>query len=281
MKLKTALITGAASAALLASSGAVAGDHYIGVFGGFATFGDDFIASASGSTTSTVYHSVAFPHTHFFTAIYGATFEEDFESGWVVGASIGTSIAPQVRGELEVAYRTFDINEGAKADAGLYLNSSKVKYSSAKYSNQETVLADFDVSSAGDINIWSFMTNLWYDFDMGNNSSAIQPFVGGGFGLARMSMNYSASMAGTFTATSVLPWSASGSTIPVTMATNNNNDDWVFAYQFGGGAAYVLGNGSSISAQYRYFGTTDAQLGLSEVSGESHNLMIGFNFPIN
>ena len=39
-----------------------------------------------------------------------------------------------------------------------------------------------------DLETWSFMYNIWYDFDFGD--SPIRPFVGGGIGFAHASLDF-------------------------------------------------------------------------------------------
>jgi len=275
MKLKSALFSGAAAIALAAASNASAADLYIGVFGGFSTFEDEINVSPVGTYFVEEFHSVSITntHTHFLSATYTADFNFAFEDGWVLGAALGWQMSPQVRSEFEVAYRTFDLDKRANVGieaamrTGLYNNTG-----SLSYSNTATFSTNVPAEMSGDSNVWSFMGNVWYDFDWGN--SPIYPFVGGGLGLARLTPEFNGQASGTFSATGM-------GTVYASLTTGFDDDDWVYAYQFGAGLAWDMDLGGTLTAQYRYFGTANAQFLNISVNAESHNWMLGFNVPLN
>jgi len=132
----------------------------------------------------------------------------------------------------------------------------------------------------GELETWSFMMNVWYDFDFGD--SPIRPFVGGGIGFAHASLEYD------FTATLPSISQTGYSTVdissrPFAYRGNGEATDWGFAYQVGAGLGYDLGNGMMLSAQYRYFNTGAMDLSLAdqiEVNLESHNFLVGLNIPL-
>ena len=59
-----------------------------------------------------------------------------------------------------------------------------------------------------------------------------------------------------------------------------DGSDWVFAYQFGVGAGYTLDNGIRLSAQYRYFGTDEAEIDNAQIQGEASEFLFGISFPL-
>ena len=86
----------------------------------------------------------------------------------------------------------------------------------------------------GDVRVLSAMANAWYDFAV---DFPVTPYVGGGIGFANVDAE--ASFAG---------------------VTIVDDDDTVFAYQAGAGAAYPLTETLSVFAGYRFFGTVDPRL---------------------
>ena len=86
----------------------------------------------------------------------------------------------------------------------------------------------------GDVRVISAMANAWYDFAV---DFPVTPYVGGGIGFANVDAE--ASFAG---------------------VTIVDDDDTVFAYQAGAGAAYPLTETLSVFAGYRFFGTVDPRL---------------------
>ncbi len=247
---------------------------------------------------------VGFRVAKYSSASAERSWTDGFDSGFVVGASIGWDFGTGFRTEFEVAYRKNDIDGGASYDqsnrtfgfftakytgvvtfvtgyVGFYkymqtLNTWGTYISSLNTSATKTTTrsSSFDVSgdlvTSGDIETWSFMANLWYDFDLGD--SPIRPFIGGGIGLAQVSLNYKVEG---------LPTTFTDAFFRSTYSANT--DDWAFAYQLGAGLGYEFGNGMVLSAQYRYFATGAVQLGQNdqmELNVEAHNFLIGLNIPI-
>lgn len=107
----------------------------------------------------------------------------------------------------------------------------------------------------GDLSTFSGMVNAWWDYNAGN----FRPYFGGGIGAANVSANNV---------------SVSGTEIV-------DDSEIAFAYQLGAGIGYKLTEAMSLSFDYRYFATDDADLNV--VSGEefeldtsNHSLMVGF-----
>ena len=112
------------------------------------------------------------------------------------------------------------------------------------------------------------MANVWFDFNPGSPWS---PFVGGGLGVARISLNDVAITSLTLLGVPI-PLAS-----PVPLA---DDDDWVFAYQVGAGIGYEVTPTTTISLGYRFFATADPDF--TGVDGtpfdaeyRSHNIEIG------
>ncbi len=285
---------------------------------------------------------------HYFTSKYGGVsmsittnqftngaWQGSFDTGFVVGAAFGTSLGGNWRGELEVAYRSHDVEDtvnlrgtaGYGLNLGKYLNGewgtlvargdfiagAEAKYTGTGPSPSEiahqavTFPIDTRVSVTGEASTWSFMANVWYDFA---NDGPFTPFVGAGIGFAQMSFDHSLSWSTAvptsflFSMSTTLPLGTANTAKGTVTGTNItgsttvaiggsgtrtfslnysvDNDDWAFAYQFGAGVAYDVGNGMSLSAQYRYFGTGEFDFGpQTAFSAESHNFIVGLTIPLN
>jgi len=351
MNLRNTLATSAAAAALLAGSTAQAGDYYVSLFGGLSTFDDEIPFALStynsgitiprhyvGRSTikaSDIYFTLKTPTSSstltkrtigYFsikanrsdsTMIHHQSYfslEDDFDSGFVVGAAFGAEIAEGWRTELELAYRGADVSSGGVVNrrfngtitqnvyfptatnyiyryfytassvpqlytAGslpvgtvtgtgtlLALTSSvgPINGPTIQLPNAGSTAGNF--SSSGDAQVWSLMANLWYDFNfMGLNPEGFHTFVGGGIGVANIDLEYEAS-AGTYF----------GGTIGYSL----DDSAMGFAYQIGGGVGFELGGGMMLSAQYRWFGTSDVDLGNTDLRVESHNALIGLQIPL-
>lgn len=101
------------------------------------------------------------------------------------------------------------------------------------------------------LNLWSFMANAYYDFNM--TDSDISPFIMGGLGLANVSWDY----------------------------PGGSEDDSVFAWQLGAGVAFRATKKLNIDVGYRYFSTADVDMfGGYKYSIGSHNIIAGVRFDL-
>lgn len=110
-------------------------------------------------------------------------------------------------------------------------------------------------SGDGDISALSLMANGFFDID---TNSPVTPYIGAGIGFANVSMN---------------DVTADGAAVA-------DDDDTVFAYQFGLGVAFDLNNLLALDVGYRYFATldpefTDADGDTFESEYGGHNLDVG------
>jgi len=250
--------------------------------------------------------------------------QDDFGTGFVVGAAFGAEITEGWRAELELAYRKADVDSGGRYagdingkiyqnisfpyatnyvyraynyfNGGLYTVTGAftntfvtitglpvstgtastsvlaavipgygpIPYASLTFPNAATFGGNF--SSDGEAQVWSLMANLWYDFDfMGLNPDGINTFFGGGVGVAQLDLEYNASM---------------GTYFGGTIGYGLDDSGIGFAYQLGAGIGFDMGNGMMLSAQYRWFGTSDIDLGATDMRVESHNALIGLQIPL-
>lgn len=104
----------------------------------------------------------------------------------------------------------------------------------------------FPLPSNGDASLFSLMGNGYIDFDV---TPVVKPYIMAGLGAAQLTLD---------------------------MVTEE--DDTVFAYQAGFGCGFALNEKVTLDAGYRYMGTSDASLGATEVSYDSHNFLAGVRF---
>jgi outer membrane protein OmpA-like peptidoglycan-associated protein len=165
-------------------------------------------------------------------------FKAHMDTGWAVGGNVGYAglFIPNLRVEGEIAYRSNSVN-------GIQVTPPGTTF-----------------SATGNVNSLAFMANAYYDF---LNSSAFTPYLGGGVGAARVSLDSLA-----FTA---LPgFKTSGS-------------DWQFAYQGIAGVRYNFTPNWSVHVDYRYFATSDPSFsffGSPKASTQYHtqNVMVGLTY---
>ncbi len=239
---------------------------------------------------------------HVGTNIYGTSkfdWDDDFEDGFVVGGAFGRDFGG-FRAELELAYRSYDVHGGAAIRNDFDGRSYIYGYGTLYYLVKNTLAPGTTVgsktapfsgstpygqpfpftvnlpynatvtssgSTGGSLDAWSLMANVWVDFDpFGIMPDAAMPFIGGGVGAAMIDFEYS------FAGSTLFGSGING---------NTSGDDIVLAYQLGAGINFEVGNGIMLSAQYRYFGSTDADVGRShDVRMDSHNGIIGLTFPL-
>ncbi len=120
---------------------------------------------------------------------------------------------------------------------------------------KEVEFLEGGIAAGGDVSVLSFMANSFAEYD---NPSRCTPYLGLGLGYAMVSLNDTTTVFGPLA----------------------DDDDGVFAYQFGAGLGLALTERVTVDAGYRYFATTDAEL--VDATGErfdaeysSHNFSAG------
>jgi opacity protein-like surface antigen len=155
-----------------------------------------------------------------------------YETGFSVGGAVGYDFG-KYRTEFEIAYRQNDLNQ--------------------------TSIGPVSFDLTGDVSAISYMFNAFYDVE---NNSPITPYIGGGVGIAKVSIN-DASFVGS--------------------ALENDDSDTVFAWKIGVGAAYEVTPNISLTGGYELFATADLDFedGLGnkfEADYTSHNVNLGLRY---
>ncbi len=170
---------------------------------------------------------VSFPQDSDVTGT-GVNVTADLDTGYSIIGAVGNSYRNGLRGEFELGYRGIDVGSVSGA------------------------------SASGDVDVFSFMINGYYDF---KNKTKWTPYLGIGLGGANIS------------ADGVTPVSTS----------SLDDSDLVFAYQGMAGLSYQVSNQLSLFTDYRYFATADPDFTLSNgtaVDSEfsDHRVMFGLRW---
>jgi len=204
----------------------------------------------------------------------GTPFTAKLNQGFVVGGSAGYEFPNGLRVEGELAYRRHSFESlsfptvatlpgGGGFGSGITLVNCCGSVSTLALPGGS---GDPTVSLDGHIDSLAFMANVLWDI-LPNQSWT--PYIGGGLGPARLSMNASA---------------GSGSPLVGTLA---DTSDWQFAYQGIAGVKYSFSANWAVDLDYRYFATTDPTF--KDVAGNSfkpqyhtHNVILGitYRFPV-
>ncbi len=164
-----------------------------------------------------------------------ADFETEHDTGWNAGGSVGVDFG-SIRSEFELNYRKNGVDT-LKA-AGLN-----------------------DGSPGGDISVFSFLFNLFYDFE---NRTEFTPYIGAGVGGAVVSLENVTDSTGT--------------------VANVDAEETVFAFKGIIGGSLALTPRFDLTFDYSFFGTTDAELpntatgGTIESEIRSHSVNSGLRF---
>lgn len=134
-------------------------------------------------------------------------YSQNFDTGFIVGGAVGVEVGLGFRGEVELAFQNNQADTVSSVGAGT-------------------------LSDSGEVEAFTVLANLWYDFDLG---MPITPYVGGGIGIGFVDGNATDS----------------------TGFTSFNDDDEVFAFQVGAGISYSLTDVIDLSVGYRFRGLLD------------------------
>ncbi len=171
-----------------------------------------------------------------------ATGELEFDRGIAVAGAVGYQTGSW-RIEGELSYRENDIDQ-------LTVDSLNV--------GGITLIGLGTFSVDGEFEKFGIMGNVWYDASMGQDW--IGSF-GAGLGTARIGAEIK---------------NIGGAAITF------DEDDWVFAYQFGAGIGYKVSANATVSLDYRLFGTSDPEFETAGVTNEveylNHSIMAGVRY---
>lgn len=149
-----------------------------------------------------------------------------FDTGWLVGGTVGYEMGNGLRGELEVTY----LNAGNKKVKGSWgydaydAGDNLIDWDAGNYS----------IKTKGHLDATFVLANLWYDF---NSMGAFKPYVGGGVGVAFVGQNLKA---GGFKLL--------------------DDSSTAFAFQAGAGVKWALSDAVDLDVGYRFKGALDANL---------------------
>jgi len=261
-------------------------NFYIGLFGGLSLSGGELKASTSaffsGNRIGQYFNSLT-TRTNIFRQSQTTTWADDLDNGWIIGGALGYDLAHGPRIEIEEAYRH---NGSSGSGRGREVASAHMRLfdgNSFTGSFDPIEIDAFDAGFDSTRTVWSLIANIWLDFEMG----PVTPFVGGGLGLAFIDMTYAATelpddFIGPVSCDRPDPYPdqcTAADAIPHEITINDNS--WALAYQAGAGLAWALNDSSILSAQYRYFGTSEADLGNQENALDSHEILFGINIHFN
>lgn len=150
--LSTTAILAAMTTGNTASAQGMAGDWYGSLFGGY--------SMSTDAETSYVVEG--------YDPEYTFTLNQEMDGGYILGATLGRSVMPNVRVEAEISY--------AKYEAGDFNYSYSYNTDSGGTWTYEETFA-----GSGELTATYMMGNVWYDMPMGSGSGAV-PYVGGGIG---------------------------------------------------------------------------------------------------
>jgi opacity protein-like surface antigen len=98
------------------------------------------------------------------------------------------------------------------------------------------------------------MANVFFDLTA---RGPITPYVGGGIGIASLSID---------------DVDVDG------IHYYDSDDEAVFAYQLGAGVAFDMSRNLALDIGYRFFGTSEADFANSSLEYQSHTVMLGLRF---
>lgn len=154
-----------------------------------------------------------------------------------------------VEGIADIEFDTgFNVGVAAGYDFGMTRLEAEVVYRENDIDKVEAF--GLSLNADGDISALSLMGNAYLDIETG---SPVTPYIVAGIGLARVSLN----------------------DMKIEGIRVSDDDDTVFAYQFGGGVAFALNEAMAIDLGYRYFATEDPEFDGDEVEYKSHNVSLG------
>lgn len=161
----------------------------------------------------------------------GVTGELRYDAGGLFEIAGGYADNSGLRGELALAIRTSQLDE-VEIDG----------------------LGTFDGDA--DLHAFTTMANGYYDFAVGgtgtgSGASGLKIFVGGGVGIASLTLDPGA---------------------------GSSESDTVFAYQGIGGLSYGFTSHWSTSLSYAYLATTDPEFATLETEYASHNILFGVRY---
>ncbi|MEM8986069.1 MAG: P44/Msp2 family outer membrane protein [Pseudomonadota bacterium] len=251
----------AISAVCLSAPGiAAAQDFYVSgsVGAGFLT---DSGNSGSLSSDFTTGAGTTIPAGTALPAGTGVGWDTEFDAGFAISAAVGQRLIDNVRGELEIAYQSNDVDThtDVAVGGGAIGTEDAAVLISGQNANLGVSVGDLVADGQGSVETIYLMANIYYDFEV--PGAPLKPYVGGGLGVGFVDVDYSPS------------------NTPIV-----DDDASVFAYQVMAGAAFELTPLAELYGGYRYRGTTDVETDVSlfpatlDIENQSHIVEAGVRF---
>lgn len=201
-------------------------------------------------TTSLFLVSTSFAAGPYMNVLVGGT--------WVEDADLDFDEIPSALFSAEAEFDTgFNVGVAGGYDFGPARLEAEVAYRQNDVDRLKINFfgEQFKAKADGDISAASLMVNGYFDIETG---SPVTPYLGAGIGVANVSLN---------------DIKAEGEKVV-------DDDDTVFAYQFGGGVAFALNESMALDLGYRYFATDDPEFDdvdndSFESEYKSHNVSLG------
>jgi opacity protein-like surface antigen len=232
LKLHSALRLAAVAAALTATPAAA--QNYYGSVSIGGVFLNDSDNSGSFSSDFLTGTGTTIPNNTPLPAGTSVGWSTEFDTGYTVSAALGRRFGNGLRGEIELAYQSNDVDtHGNVRAAGIPLDNEDVGVLISGAPQQGATVGDVVADGRGSLDTTFLMANLYYDF---TPYGAFTPYVGGGLGVGFVNVDYSPSGVGIV-----------------------DDDATVLAYQIIAGASYALNDRTALFAQYRYRATEDVE----------------------
>jgi opacity protein-like surface antigen len=228
-----AFVCGAAAALGLCVTSASAQNYYGSISAGGVVLNesDNSGAFSSDFLTGT---GTTIPNNTLLPAGTGVGWTTEFDTGYTVSAAIGRQFGARLRGEIELAYQSNDVDTHANVQAAaIPLDNEDVGVLISGAPLQGATVGAVVGDGQGSIDTTFLMANLYYDFP---RYGAITPYVGAGAGVGFVNVDYSPSGVGIV-----------------------DDEDTVLAYQLAAGASYTLNERARLFVQYRYRATEDVE----------------------
>lgn len=223
----------AAVAVALTAAPAAAQDYYGSVsLGG--VFLNDSDNSGSFSSDFLTGAGTTIPNNTPLPAGTAVGWTTEFDTGYTLSAALGRRFGNGLRGEVELAYQSNDVDTHNNVQAAaIPLDNEDVGVLISGAPLQGATVGEVVADGRGSVDTTFLMANLYYDFAQ---YGALTPYVGGGLGVGFVNVDYSPSGVGIV-----------------------DDNDTVLAYQLVAGASYAFNDNTALFAQYRYRATEDVE----------------------
>lgn len=223
----------AAIAAALTAAPAAAQDYYgsISLGGVMLNDSDNRGSFSSDFLTGT---GTTIPNNTPLPAGTSVGWTTEFDTGYTLSAALGRRFDNGLRGEIELAYQSNDVDTHNNVQAaGIPLDNQDVGVLISGAPQQGATVGEIVANGRGSVETTFLMANVYYDF---NQYGALTPYVGAGVGAGFVNVEYAPSGVGIV-----------------------DDDDIVLAYQLVAGASYEINDRTALFAQYRYRATADVE----------------------